>query len=65
MFARVAQLVERLLAKEKVAGSSPDSRSKFAAVVELVYTQDLKSCGLKNHVGSIPASGTPGIGAIG
>ena len=59
-YARVAQLVEHLLAKEKVAGSSPVSRSKNAAVVELVYTQDLKSCGLKNHVGSIPASGTLG-----
>lgn len=27
-------------------------------MVELVYTQDLKSCDLKSHVGSIPASGT-------
>lgn len=30
----------------------------IAAVVKLVYTQDLKSCGLNNRVGSIPASGT-------
>ncbi len=27
-------------------------------MVKLVYTQDLKSCGLKNRVGSIPAGGT-------
>ena len=29
-----------------------------AAVAKLVYAQDLKSCGLKNRVGPIPASGT-------
>ena len=29
LYARIAQLVERCLAKAKVAGSSPVSRSKF------------------------------------
>ncbi len=46
--AGVAQLVERDLAKVEVAGSNPVSRSfyfiSFAGVVELVDTQDLKSC---------------------
>lgn len=27
-------------------------------MVKLVYTQDLKSCGLNNHGGSIPSGGT-------
>ena len=44
-YARVAQLVEHDLAKVGVAGSNPVSRSTFALVVELVDTQDLKSCG--------------------
>ena len=55
MYARVAQLVEYDLAKVGVAGSSPVFRSKKtleltsiiffdALVVELVDTQDLKSC---------------------
>lgn len=54
MYARVAQLVEYDLAKVGVAGSSPVFRSKNirnnfyyffdALVVELVDTQDLKSC---------------------
>ncbi len=42
--AKVAQLVEHDLAKVGVAGSSPVFRSKDARVVELVDTQDLKSC---------------------
>jgi hypothetical protein len=53
--AKVAQLVERNLAKVKVAGSRPVFRSRkkstywcyffwSAEVVELVDTQDLKSC---------------------
>ena len=57
-FARIAQLVEHDLAKVGVAGSNPVSRSLkqqnppiaedfvyWARVVELVDTQDLKSCG--------------------
>ncbi len=47
-FARIAQLVEHDLAKVGAAGSSPVSRSTSyevaALVVELVDTQDLKSC---------------------
>jgi len=47
-FAKIAQLVERNLAKVEVAGSNPVFRSKFkglynARVVELVDTLDLKS----------------------
>ncbi len=42
--AKIAQLVEHDLAKVGVAGSSPVFRSKDARVVELVDTQDLKSC---------------------
>ncbi len=44
--AKIAQLVERDLAKVEVAGSSPVFRSItkiFARVVELVDTLDLKS----------------------
>jgi hypothetical protein len=60
IYAKVAQLVERNLAKVEVASSSLVFRSKiesyrlmpvtflfycsFARVVELVDTQDLKSC---------------------
>ena len=33
--------------------------NKIARVVELVDTQDLKSCGHCVRAGSIPASGTP------
>jgi hypothetical protein len=61
-------LVEHDLAKVGVAGSSPVSRSKnplltrgfftIAQVVELVDTQDLKSCGPQGRAGSIPAPGT-------
>ena len=49
-YAGIAQLVERQPSKLNVAGSSPVSRSNFslrkleALVVELVDTQDLKSC---------------------
>ena len=43
--ARIAQLVERNLAKVEVAGSNPVSRSRIARVVESVDTPDLKSCG--------------------
>ena len=32
-------------------------------MAKLVYAQDLKSCGLKNRVGPIPASGTPSVTA--
>ena len=44
--AKIAQLVEHDLAKVGVAGSSPVFRSQsiYARVVELVDTQDLKSC---------------------
>jgi hypothetical protein len=63
--AGVAQLVEHDLAKVGVAGPSPVSRSIspkilffLALVVELVDTQDLKSCGLYGRAGSIPARGT-------
>jgi hypothetical protein len=42
--AEVAQLVERNLAKVEVASSRLVFRSFFAQVVELVDTQDLKSC---------------------
>ena len=70
--ARIAQLVEHNLAKVGVAGSSPVSRSYdelvhtgsflfgtcFAGMVELVDTQDLKSCGRLGRAGSSPAPGT-------
>ena len=65
--ARVAQLVEHNLAKVGVAGSNPVSRSKAAddaaslfnaSVVELVDTQDLKSCDHCGRMGSSPIRGT-------
>jgi hypothetical protein len=71
--AEIAQLVERNLAKVKVAGSRPVFRSRKASsqfcgdfffkyqnasVVELVDTQDLKSCDLNSRAGSSPAGGT-------
>ena len=70
--AGIAQLVEHNLAKVGVAGPSPVSRSHFfptpsgfflylsmaARMVELVDTQDLKSCGHCGRAGSIPAPGT-------
>lgn len=45
--AKIAQLVERDLAKVEVAGSNPVFRSTYqnARVVELVDTLDLKSSG--------------------
>ena len=44
--AKIAQLVERHLAKVEVAGSNPVFRSRSTArVVELVDTLDLKSNG--------------------
>ena len=43
-YAKIAQLVEHNLAKVGVAGSNPVFRSTPALVVELVDTQDLKSC---------------------
>ena len=59
LLAKIAQLVEHDLAKVGVAGSSPVSRSdEFAWMVELVDTQDLKSCGHCVRAGSIPALGT-------
>jgi hypothetical protein len=52
LFAKIAQLVERHLAKVEVAGSNPVFRSirifdkkPQAEVVELVDTLDLKSSG--------------------
>ena len=57
-FAKIAQLVEHNLAKVGVAGSSPVFRSKDAAVVESVDTQDLKSCNHCDCAGSSPACGT-------
>jgi hypothetical protein len=70
--AKVAQLVERDLAKVEVAGSNPVFRSKGcpkgslfnlvkyqdAPVVELVDTQDLKSCVHCGRTGSSPVWGT-------
>lgn len=71
--AKIAQLVERHLAKVEVAGSNPVFRSektlhaaffcfiKFlpeARVVELVDTLDLKSNGHYGRAGSSPASST-------
>ena len=72
--AKVAQLVERDLAKVEVAGSNPVFRSKRipslkrggffltaktdAQVVELVDTQDLKSCVHCERIGSSPIPGT-------
>jgi hypothetical protein len=51
-------LVEHNLAKVRVAGSSPVFRSVFALVVELVDTQDLKSCDHYDRAGSSPARST-------
>ena len=61
--AKIAQLVEHDLAKVGVAGSSPVFRSLYrdARMVELVDTQDLKSCGHCGCAGSSPASSTPKI----
>ena len=66
--AKVAQLVEHDLAKVGVAGSNPVSRSVdltqrhiYARVVELVDTQDLKSCDHRGRAGSSPASSTKGV----
>ena len=69
--AKVAQLVEHDLAKVGVASSNLVFRSKClrkkafilkgyspAQMVELVDTQDLKSCDLKSRAGSIPALST-------
>ena len=60
---KIAQLVEHDLAKVGVAGSSPVFRSLYrdARMVELVDTQDLKSCGHCGCAGSSPASSTPKI----
>ena len=74
-------MVERNLAKVEVASSNLVFRSnpfqalegiKFlkvispARVVELVDTQDLKSCDLKSRAGSIPAPSTsPGTSVSG
>jgi hypothetical protein len=71
-YAEVAQLVERNLAKVEVAGSNLVFRSKlptcsgfflgFPLVVELVDTQDLKSCsqqcecGFKSRLGDLEAA---------
>ena len=65
-FAKIAQLVEHNLAKVGVAGSNPVFRSKIevylgfyffypALVVELVDTQDLKSCVRKDVRVQVPS----------
>jgi hypothetical protein len=63
--AKVAQLVEHDLAKVGVASSNLVFRSNpsfqvqiSARMVELVDTQDLKSCDLCGRVGSSPTSST-------
>ena len=53
--AKVAQLVEHNLAKVGVAGSNPVFRSTPALVVELVDTQDLKSCVRKDVRVQVPS----------
>ena len=54
--AEVAQLVEHNLAKVGVAGSNPVFRSSsLALVVELVDTQDLKSCVRKDVRVQVPS----------
>ena len=65
LFAKIAQLVERHLAKVEVAGSNPVFRSirifdkkPQAEVVELVDTLDLKSSEHCARAGSSPAPGT-------
>jgi hypothetical protein len=62
-FAKIAQLVERNLAKVEVAGSNPVFRSNFktlynAWVVELVDTLDLKSSDCNGRTGSSPVPST-------
>ena len=58
--AKIAQLVERDLAKVEVAGSSPVFRSTTynARVVKLVDTLDLKSSERLVRAGSSPALST-------
>ena len=53
--AKIAQLVEHDLAKVGVAGSSPVFRSTSALVVELLDTQDLKSCVRKDVRVQVPS----------
>ena len=54
--AKIAQLVEHNLAKVGVAGSNPVFRSSsLALVVELVDTQDLKSCVRKDVRVQVPS----------
>ncbi len=55
--AKIAQLVEHDLAKVGVAGSNPVFRSTYlpALVVELVDTQDLKSCVRKDVRVQVPS----------
>ena len=55
IIAKIAQLVEHDLAKVGVAGSNPVFRSTFALVVELVDTQDLKSCVRKDVRVQVPS----------
>ena len=55
LFAKIAQLVEHDLAKVGVAGSNPVFRSPHALVVELVDTQDLKSCVRKDVRVQVPS----------
>ena len=54
-YAKIAQLVEHDLAKVGVAGSSPVFRSPHTLVVELVDTQDLKSCVRKDVRVQVPS----------
>ena len=49
-FAAVAQLVERLLAMQEVAGSKPVSRSNYGSLAQLVEQSAVNRC----VVGSSP-----------
>jgi hypothetical protein len=67
--AKIAQLVERNLAKVEVAGSNPVFRSTtklkiFARVVELVDTLDLKSSEHFVRAGSSPALSTKALNNV-
>ena len=64
-FAKIAQLVERNLAKVEVAGSNPVFRSiSNARVVELVDTLDLKSSEHLVRAGSSPALSTKALNIV-
>ena len=61
MQASVGRLVDELLA----TGLNLVKKEKIAQVVELVDTQDLKSCSHCDCAGSIPAPGTETFGNSG